>query len=903
MASTMRGTTLEDSDLDAPRVARAKLHSPMLASALVPREGICARVREAAAVRLVLVRAPAGFGKSTAMAQCRAEMERSNLRTAWLNLDASDNDPIRFSSGLSAAATALGAGALGLGAVDLGDTARVLMDSLAEGQPFCIFIDDFEVIQNPVVASIVRGLVHHLPRHGRLMLASRVLPDLGLARLRARGQLLEITVGELRFSEQETSDFFQRRLRSAIQSEDLRRLHHETEGWPAALWLASLALERQGRRPEYLLRPGGSSQMLSDYLLEEVFAAQAPAMQEFLLRTSLLRSFDAPTCEAVLGSDSLALLHGAAASDLFLAPSIGDGTYRYHRLFGDFLRKLLARTRLAELPMWQMAASRWFESQGRPVPAIDHAIEGGHFERALDLLQAQVESLLEQGRMRLLARWFETLPEGLLQQRPLLGPAQVWASCFTRGPWDAMALLDRGRWSPEIPAIATHLLALRPILLAMMDRYEEAYELGRQNLQRLGNATGFAASVLSNTMAYVFLVMGEYRESSRLLDAARHVRPAGVSRFNTMYAQTVEGLRELEEGELRKAAARFRLALQSSEPGVLRHAVGNAFAGVPHALALYESGEWGQAESLLGVYVPLARGAALRDHIILGHVMLSRMAFHHGQLDQAWDWLARLEQEGYERGLPRLTASARLERAHLQVLQGQAHAARAELERAAADQVEVWDRVALRRFPAHDLEDLALGRLRWEACLGDAERASSMAEEALELALAQKRKRRALKLQLFKAIALRRAGRLPQALEQLVRLLPPLRHEGCVRLVADEGAAAGQLFQSLLADTHRLRLLQVSPLFEEYLRRVMQAFGTLPPLADLPKRTSIETLTPTEMRLLQLLADGLSNSELAQRLSVSQNTVRTHLRNINAKFQARSRTQAAAIARRLGLIT
>ncbi|WP_288251512.1 LuxR C-terminal-related transcriptional regulator [uncultured Hydrogenophaga sp.] len=899
----MTQPTSKTSDTAAHGVPRAKLLSPLLPPSQVRREDICNRVLTAGAARLILVRAPAGFGKTTAMAQCRADMDRSGIRTAWLTLDSADNDPVRFIAGLSALVAALGADEVQAPVLDLGEAAPLLMERLADCDPFCIYFDDFEAIQNPVVISIVRALIHHLPRQGRVMLASRSQPDLGLVRMRGRGQLLELGSGELRFSFHEAQAFFSQRLHQRMREEDVLKLHRETEGWAAALWLAGLALDRLGARADFIERFSGSSQLVADYLMEEVFAAQPADLQDFLLRTSVLRSFDATLCEAILGPGSTERLERASAADLFLVPIDGEGTYRYHSLFADFLRGELVREHPAVIPQLHLAASRWYETQARPVPAIDHAIDGGHHERAMNLLEEQAEALLEGGRMRLLSRWFDGLPSAALHDRPLLSMAKVWAVCLTRGPWEAMPLLDRSGWSEDDPLVAPHVLALRPVLLAMMDRYEAAHQQGLSNLPALPTGHAFADSVLANTMAYVFLVMGQYRESHRLLGTARRSQGGAGSRFNSMYAETIEGLLELEGAQLRKAAARFRFAVHANGSDSVRHTGGNAFAGVPHALAIYEAGDVDQAEHLLGVYVPMARDVALRDHIIQGHVVLARIAFQKGQLDHAWDLLNRLEQEGHERRLPRISASARLERSHLFVLLDNPDAARAELERAAEDEDDVWQRVSRLRLPAHDLEDLAMGRLRWEALCGDAVLALRQAEQALQLAATQKKRRRALKLQLFKAIALRRQGALSDSLALLARLLQSLSGEGFIRLLVDEGSVAGQLVQLLQAHPQFLKGVHGNPLFDDYLQRLLRAFGPLAPLTNQPDLAPLDPLTPKETRMLQLLADGLSNVELARRLSVSDSTVRTHLRNINNKLDAQSRTQAVAIGRRLGLIT
>jgi LuxR family maltose regulon positive regulatory protein len=890
--------------LTSPGVPRAKLHAPFLAASQVRRAQLCARVQAAAAARLVLVRAPAGFGKTTVMAQCRADMEAAGQRTAWLTLDSVDNDPDRFIRGLCAMVATLGGAAGQRDVPDLAQAALVLMEQLEDAPPFGLFFDDVEALQNPSVLSILRELIQNLPRQGRIMIASRSLPDLGLARMRVRGQLLELSGADLRFSVEETQTFMGHRGERAVPPADVHKLHQQTEGWAAALWLASLALERQGSDAGFIEGFSGSSDIVADYLLDEVFAAQPPALRDFLVRTSILRTLEPSLCDAVLGVGIGAdMLARVAAADLFLVPIEGGSAYRYHSLFAEFLRGQLVRQQPQAIPGLHLAASCWFELQMRPVPAIEHAIEGGQFERAMALMEAHVETLLEAGRMRLLARWFDALPDAAVQERPLLSVVKVWAVCFTRGPWEAMRLLDGSGWTVDEPRVRPHVLVLRPLMLGMMDNYEAAYEVGRDSLQALPTGHPFADSVLATTMAYTFLVMGQYRESHRLLGKARQSHGARKRHFNSMYAETVEGLLELEEAQLRKATARFRFAVHASGSGQTRHTGGNAFAGVPYALTLYELDELAQAEHLLGVYLPLARDVGLRDHIIMGHVALARIALQQGQTDQAWDLLTHLEEEGHARQLPRIAASARLERSHLYVLQGDADSARSELERAAANEDAVWQQVARLRLPAHDLEDLELGRLRWEACFGEPGQLVRRIEQAIAQAQAHKRKRRALKLRLLLAIALRRKGATPEALSTLGQLVRVLGNEGFVRLVVDEGLPAGQLLQLLVEHPQYLRGVEGNPILEDYVQRLLRAFGPLPPTLQVETQERLETLTPKELRMLQLLADGSSNVELAQRLCVSDSTVRTHLRNINMKLNAQSRTQAVAIGRRFGLIT
>ncbi|MBI5256599.1 MAG: helix-turn-helix transcriptional regulator [Burkholderiales bacterium] len=886
----------------------ARLSPPPQRAAQVPRDAIAGRVAAAASVKLVLVRAPAGFGKTTAMRQTRERLEAQGTATAWFTLERADNDVSRFLAGLGAAVAQLGLEAPPPGAP------LAVMDTLARSEaPFALFLDDLELIQEPAVLGLLREVVEHLPRRGQLVVGSRSLPDLGLGRLRARGQLLEIDAALLRFSLAETAEFFRLRAAPALPADTLHRLHDKTEGWITALWLMAMALERRGAVDDLVERFSGTHRDVADYLAEDVLAHQPAPLREFLLRTSILRQLDAPVCQALLPrTDCGAMLRQLEAANLFVTPVDGDadGRYRYHSLFADFLRNQLAREQPEQVARLHLAASGWYEAQQRPVPAIDHAIEGGDHPHALHLLAQHAETFLEQGRMRLLDRWFATLPADKVRERPLLQVVAVWAQCFTHGPWQAMQRLEAsGCAASDDPAVQAHVNALTPLLLAMMDRHQEAADAGRASLARLPSCRPFADSVLSNAMAHVVSVMGQQHEAHRLLDAAR--RSQSGSTFNRMYTESMEGLFDLKEGRLRQATARFRIAVSATPHAAsYTHTNGNAWAGVLYAGVVYEANALDAAEHLLNVYLPLARDVGLPDHMIASHRMRARIAFQRGDVDVAFVLLTELEYLGHERQLPRVVASAKLERARMLLLQGHGHAAREELAR--ADDPALWERVRRLHLAAHEVDDLLIGRLRWDIHFGDARAALPALDAALAEALAANRQHRALKLRLLLALARQRSGDAAGASAALAELLQPASREGFVRLILDEGPAVAPLLQRLrsvaqhgASEGRRAD----DPILADYLDRLLTQYGSAvlaeeaeAPAGALPAEAPTEPLTGKELRVLQLLAEGYSNSAMAEKLFVSDSTVRTHLRSINQKLGAHSRTQAVAIARRMGLM-
>ncbi len=883
----------------APHILETKLNPPAYVVTQVLRTAIGEQIVSASA-KVVLVRAPAGFGKTTAMAQSRQQLEAAGVSTAWLTLDRADNDVSRFLRCLRAVVQRLGVDETPADAPFDAVAALAANDS-----PFTLFLDDFEVVQEPAVLGLVREIVDHLPRRGQIVIGSRGLPDLGLGRLRARGQLVEIDTDRLRFNLEETSAFFSQRVGQAMPVEMVSQLHRKTEGWVAAIWLASMALERHGLETGFVERFSGSDRAVAEYLAEDVLAHQPKDIRNFLLCTSILRQLDASVCQTLNPrADCAALLDQLAASNLFVTPvTSGDGpSWRYHSLFADFLRAQLVRERPDDVARLHLAASGWYESQGRPVPAIDHAIEGGDHPYALMLLESHAEEFLDQGRMRMLSRWFSAVPKRQLQAHPRLQVIALWAFCFTSGPWAAMKNLEQsGCTESPIPEVRASARTLIPLLLAMQDRYDEAYESGRESLARLPTGLPFADSALLNAMANIIAVVGNQHESQRLLDEARSKQ--GNSTFNRMYTESLEGMLDLQGGRLRQASARFRMAVDSTHAVSYNHSHGNAWAGVLYAGVVYEANDLPQANHLLNVYLPLARDVGLPDHMILSHVMRSRIAFHAGDIDVALQALTELEYLGHARQLPRVVAGAKLERSRMLLLQGNGPASRDELAR--ADDPALWQRERRQRLPAHDLDYLALAKARWEISFGDPRLALTVLDTELHGALSAARVRRALKLRVLRALALQRVGDLAAAVEAIGPVLQTASQEGFMRLLVDEGPAVGVLAQRYVTAAQAATVVSRSdPILSDYLQRLLQVMRptALVDTEPQPVDSRQEPLTRKETRLLQLLAEGYSNSAMAEKLFVSDSTVRTHLRNINIKLNAKSRTQAVAIARKLGVI-
>lgn len=891
------------------RLLASKLNPPQASPFELARSDVGERIFDAGAARLVLLRAPAGFGKTTVMLQARQRFEQSGIATSWLTLDAADNDEDRFFTVLAAALDTVVPNLAPKNHYDASALTLELLDRVsAHPAPFVLFLDDFEAVQTPGVIGFVGQLIEQLPSGGQLIIGSRGVPGLELGRLRAQGHLLEIVPSELRFSIGETTAYLREHRNVELSEDDVLRLHRSTEGWPAALWLASISLQERDDPGRFISGFSGSNAAVAEYLLEDVLAKLPEGLREFLLQTSILNPLCASLCDHVCGAngseDTLVQLE---RSNQFLIPLEGkEGWFRYHSLFGEFLRSQLVRQNPEEALRLHRAASDWFLAQGRFIPAIEHALSSGEKSHAIELLASHAETLLVQGRVRLLNRWLEPLAtSGALADQPLLQLIHIWAVLFTRGAREAATLLEG--FHPETTpdaGVEAHRLAMHPTVLALMDHVEEAFPLAVDNFDRLADGSEFPRAFLAVSLANTAICVGDFSTARNVLDAERRISGGA---FNTILWEATEAAIDLGHGRLRQAIARLRIATRLTQGESSRPTNGNAMAGILLAEALYEADICESAEHLLSVYLPLIGNAVVPDSFILGHIIHARIVASKGDFDRAFQLLAELEYLGNRAGLSRSVACARLERARLMLWHGHGSAAREELERAGTD--EMWESVSRLSLRANEVETRAVGLARWAIRTGTPDRVIGSLTDELTRAERANRLRRALTLRILLAEALWRGDKCNRALRVLGDAVEFAVREGYVRAFTDEGGTVAQMVAALrelppATDTD-LRTAAAVTLFEQLNRSQAgrKVAVTVPPdaVTDSPM-VSYESLTRREMQVLQLLARGLSNTGIGERLFIAETTVRTHLRNITVKLGAHNRTEIISIARQRRLI-
>jgi len=907
----------------ATRLRRAKLVPPSLGLRSVQRSEIVDLVLRPAATsaRLVLFRAPAGFGKTTAMRQYLAQLQASKaeVAVAWLTLDALDDDYRRFLLHLIGALVGilrlpqtLPSGLQGDGGEAAIDRiAFELIDQVADCEhPFALFIDEFEAVSNRAIDELLRLLLARLPDHGQLVMASRETPNLQLGRLRALGQLVEIDQLRLRFSRAEADDFLRTQCGLNLSENDVTKLHGDTEGWPAALWLAATALEDRSSPQSFIATFSGSNAAVAEYLAEDVLLRQPESVQRFLLQTSVLSELSVSLCNAVCERDDAAqMLERLARSNVCLTTLDAERRqYRYHGLFADFLRNQLRRLYPDELPALHRRAAQWYLQENRPIPAIEHAVASTDMEYALSLLLAHSDRLLFQGRFRLLARWLDSMPEWVRHRHPSLGITHAWALTFTGRSPEALCLIDRMESDPTLGAAPQRFEAdtevLRPFILGILDRHEEGVWLAEESLVKHAVKKGFAYNVLATTVATFQVAANRYYEAIELLKGASRAGsdPESQEAFPVVYAMCVEGLVDLVQGRVRQAVAHFRVALSSAPASFGSRSTAKSIAAVFLAEALYEMDELDEAEQLLALYLPIVREYALPDHVVISHVIQARIAMDRGDDDHAWRRLSELEFFGRQAGLPRVFAAAQLERARMAVVRHAVPEAHTHAERASAP--EAWNGLRGLILPANDVETLAVCRIR-VALMGSVREELVGEIKALQAdAYAMHRNRRALKLGILLAKAQHASGQRRLAMRSIESALQAAAAQGLVRTFLDEGPAIIELVREFrLARAEAVDPPTGNALLA-FVDRLLQRAGVSVE-AEQPEAPSVDTeatLSAREVQILDQLTLGLSNLAIADKLFVTETTIRAHLRKINVKLGTSNRTQAVSVARRLGLI-
>jgi LuxR family maltose regulon positive regulatory protein len=929
---------------------RTKLFFPQPRPNHVPRPRLIGQLNQGLQLgqKLTLISAPAGFGKTTLIAEWGMGSAQSstphslfgNPLLSWLSLDEGDNDLTRFLTyfiaALQTAVPEVGQGALALLQASPQAPAQaveiaLINDLAAVPQNVMIVLDDYHLIDSQEVDDALFFILDNLPPNIHLVIATRVDLNLPLGSMRGRGQLNELRAADLRFNNAEVAAFLNQVMGLNLKPDDIAALEKRTEGWVAGLQLAAISMQGRENIPGLIDAFSGSHRFVLDYLAEEVLKQQVPEVHDFLLQTAVLDRLTGPLCDAVRFGESerfgktaggQTMLEMLERANLFIIPLDEERRwYRYHHLFADLLQQRLRQSNPDLIPQLHGRASLWYEANDYLPQAIDQAFAAGELQRAAALVEKAKPQMEATFQSAVWLKWARALPEELVRARPVLcvryadalidcgemegveqrlRDAERWLEIAGDGTASAMIIEDEESFQALPAAIAltrSNHASYQGDNAATIKYAELALELiPEENLMQRAQA------VVMRGITYWSL--GDLPTARKsLVDWMESTRRMGIPLFTVASAFALADIL-IAEGRLQGAVSAYNQALQLAQetdqdllPITAHHHLGLA-------MLYHEMGEEEKVTHHLQISSELGRKSTLIDWPYRKRLAHARLKESAGDLDTALALLDEAKQVYITNPVPDVRPVEALKTA-IYLKQGRLHSAQAW----AREQGLIVDGELsyLREFEHLTLARVLIAEYTKTGDKSALQQAEILLDRLLETAEEGDRTGSAIEILIVQALAHQAGGDIPAALSSLERALSVAEPEGYLRIFLDEGAPLAQLLTAAAA-------LGIMP---AYTRKLLDKFPSphselLIPnssKSDIRHRSSeaatsdiVEPLSSRELEVLQLIADGLTNKQIADRLYLSRHTIKVHTRNIYAKLDAHHRTQAVARARELGLI-
>jgi LuxR family maltose regulon positive regulatory protein len=908
---------------DQHSLVATKLSVPPLQSHVVSRPRLLEKLDEIKNRKLVLVSAPAGFGKTTLLCDW---INQSRISTAWISLDSGDNDHVHFLIYLIAALQNLDKN-IGKTAVLMLQTpqhppvetvmAAVVNDIASLSKDFILVLDDYHMITSGQVHHAVKFLLEYLPRNMHLVIASRSDPPLALARLRSLDQLIELRISDLCFTVEETSSFFNKKMKLGLTRAEVVKLGTRTEGWIAGLQLAALSVQDREDKESFINAFRGDNRHIFDYLIEEVLNLQSEEVQNFLLQTSILDRLSGSLCDAVTKQkNSQKMLNDLEKADLFLFP-LDDGRkwFRYHRLFADLLQHRLKQTQTDVISDLHRRAGEWYVQSGHKDQAVNHALASGDAEWAVSLIEEIAESIWDRGQQIKLLKWFEALPDEMVNSSILLSILYARTLNIIGRLEDAEKILQQAenmlnsvekafsitsspdsehKYTLHKKEIQGRISVIRAFMSAYRGDMDQVIRYARSAVESLHDKDLMWRAVAATTLGFVHgwsgdgdLMSARYAFS----EAQKVSEEAGNTYFYLFAASCYAGIDGLQ-GRQKQAVQTYKSLLKyAKEHGMEQTSlVGSIYVSL--GAICFECNDREEGMRLIEKGLHLA---------LLGHdaavIAVSRLHLAHALTIKG-------DQNGALRAIEEIEKSA-CEFAIPPWIHHVAAAFKAEAWLAGGNREEVSRWIRERNLASGDeisnrreSEHIVLARFLLDQ--GKLDEAEHLIDRLIQSAESGTRVYSMVRLTMLKILVLDKNGDMDAALDELRKLLFLAEPGGFITSIIQGGQRIAVLLEKIL-EQEEGETKRTEPEFSlKYVKHLLSAVKTSTPFQEEDKLE--ESLSDREKEVLHFIAAGLTNQQIAQKLFVSLNTIRTHTKNINTKLDVHSRTQAVARAKELGIL-
>jgi len=853
-----------------------------------------------------MISAPAGYGKTTLVSSWLRE---TGIPSAWLSLEESDNDPVRFLQYLLTAVQ----GVVPNVRADLLDLVEGIQPASFQGlmniwineiarqdSRFVLVMDDFHLIQDQLILEIVAFLLDHIPaQQMHLVLITRADPPLLLSRMRVRNQLVEIRADQLRFTQDEVAEFVNGVMGFNLSNAQISAMQTRTEGWIAGLQLAGLSMQECKDIPGFITAFSGSHHYIVDYLAEEVLKRQDEQTRAFLLQTSILSRMCASLCDSMVDIrsteqplDGQNVLESLQKKNLFIIPLDEERRwFRYHHLFADALTRRLEYQYPVLLPKLYQRASAWYEKNGLIGEAIQYALSAGDQERVAQLVEQNGCYLLMSGELLTLLKWMDAV-EPYFQAYPGLVIQKGWALTLAgrMEPAEqafqlAERLVSAQASTSDVSSQIGTISAGRAYWADIQGNISEAARLAQQALDLLPDTDPLSQSmrsVATGALAKTIFVSGDLDRARRIFDTAAEIGKAAnnVEMIINTNGEICEIL--LEQGRLKQAERLFLETLPKTvrADGQRLPLCASIFSGL--SKVYYEWDQLDQARQFANQCLEVSQQWGNFEQQAMGTIISAKLEQASGNLEEAQELIKTVDQlKRDNRFYPwnSMKVEASLDRYWLST--GSLERVTQHIE---ASGIQPNDEITFQ----HEYRYLTL--LRWLLACGDDETALGLAQRMLQKARGDHRLLRVVELLVLQSLAYQGMKDMSPAVNSLAMAVSLAQSEGYKRVFLDEGASIRKLLYGVKSSQDPTG----------YASELLSAFGPISGPLPAPGYLLIEPLSGREIEVLKLIESGLSNQEIASRLFISITTVKRHISNIYAKLDVKTRTQAVSRGKELG---